>query len=121
LADTLAMGRAFLALHRATGERVWLDRAAASARFVGSRFRDTKVPGFASAANEVDARRPPRDENALLARFAVDLAERTGDAEFRRLADEAMRVAVTPELARQPSVGVVLLADLELRGKTRKR
>jgi uncharacterized protein YyaL (SSP411 family) len=117
LVDTLAMGRGLLALSRATGERHYRDAAEESARFIGSRLRCEGVPGFASSVAERSRRRPPRDENALLARFASGLARETGDASFRALAAEAMRVLATPELARQPSVGVVLLADLEVRAK----
>jgi len=120
LADTLSMGRAFVALHRATGGREWLDRAAAAARFVERRFRGASAPGFAGSAAEVSSGRPPRDENALLARFAAALARATGDRSFEALAREAMRVAATPELARQPSVGAVLLADLEIRASARR-
>jgi uncharacterized protein YyaL (SSP411 family) len=118
LADTLAMGRGLLALHRATGERRFLDAATAAARFIESRFGCEGAPGFASSVSERGLRRPPRDENALLARFAAGLARATRGASFRGLRDEAMRVAATPELARLPSVGVVLLADSEIGEKT---
>jgi len=47
LADTLAMGRGFLALYRATGDRIWLTRAIAAGDFVIAHF---KAPaGFFSA------------------------------------------------------------------------
>jgi hypothetical protein len=39
LADTLAMGRAFLGLYTVTAERVWLARAYAAGQFIESKFR----------------------------------------------------------------------------------
>jgi uncharacterized protein YyaL (SSP411 family) len=115
LGDTLAMGRAFRALHAATKEDPWLERAEAAARFIGARFQCEGAPGFASSAAETRAKRPPRDENAVLARFASELSRQTHDPAFRALAHEAMRVVATPEVARRPPVGPVLLADLETR------
>ncbi len=115
LGDTLAMGRAFRALHAVTKERVWLERAEAAARFIGARLRCEGAPGFASSGAETRAKRPPRDENALLARFAAELSRETRDPAFRALARESMRVVATPEVARRPPVGPVLLADLETR------
>lgn len=114
LGDTLAMGQAFLALHGATGERVWLERAARAADFLGARFRD-RAAGFATAAaSGVLPSRPQRDENAAVVRFASLLAAYTGKAAHRALAEHAIRFVASPDVARSRPVGGVLLADLEV-------
>ncbi|MBI1850586.1 MAG: thioredoxin domain-containing protein, partial [Planctomycetes bacterium] len=74
LGDTLAMGRAFLALHEATAERDWLARAEQAADFIAAHFQTDA--GFATAALPdaaspgSPAPKPQRDENVAVARFA---------------------------------------------------
>jgi uncharacterized protein YyaL (SSP411 family) len=116
LGDTLAAGRAFLALYAATAERAWLARAASALDFIDARFRGrdggfaTAVPGAGPAAP-----RPQRDENIAVARFANLLARHTGRPADRERAEHAMRYLATPEVARRFNTGGVLLADSELR------
>ena len=71
LADTLEMGRAFLALYTVTAERPWLARAEAAADFIDAKFRGSV--GYATAAIRRLSPLPPQpevDENVTLARFA---------------------------------------------------
>jgi uncharacterized protein YyaL (SSP411 family) len=119
LGDTLAMGSAFLALHRATGEGPWLARAMAAADFIRARFARGAEPGFASS----DTTRPsfPRpvpefDESVALARFANLLGRTTGRPEDHALAESALRWLLSPGTAsrRGPYVGGLLLAAEEL-------
>ena len=57
LADSLAMGRAFLALYQATAERVWLTRAESAVQFIEARFR---APiGYANTMRTLRLRFPP--------------------------------------------------------------
>ena len=42
LGDSLAMGRAFLALYRATADRAWLAKASATADFIAANFARTR-------------------------------------------------------------------------------
>jgi uncharacterized protein YyaL (SSP411 family) len=117
LGDTLMAGRAFLALHAATGERAWLRHAEAAARFIDRRFRRSGTTGFVTAASG-SAFAPPlpqREENALLARFANLLFHYTGNEAYGTLAREAFAFLSLPEVARRFSTATVLLADLELR------
>ncbi|HTQ30222.1 MAG TPA: DUF255 domain-containing protein [Opitutaceae bacterium] len=120
LGDTLAMGRAFFALYQATGDAVWLSRAAAAADFIGMHFARGGEPGFATAdttAKSFPAPQPQFDENVALARFANLLAHATGRASDRALAGSGLRWALAPEVLREhgPYVGGVLLAEEELR------
>jgi uncharacterized protein YyaL (SSP411 family) len=116
LGDTLAAGRAFLALYTATAERAWLARAEDAARFIARTFRQDGVPGLVSAppATRMDRGRPQRDENVAAARFANLLARYTGRREHRELAEQALGYLANPEVARRFSTASVLLAAREL-------
>ena len=122
LGDTLYMGRAFLHLYASTGNRVWLDRAKSSARFIDQHFRnhsDTNAAGFATADLLAKTQPPPQpqfDENGVVARFANLLFHYTEREEYQSMAQHAMRYLATPEIARGrfAAVGAILLADREL-------
>jgi len=115
LGDTLAMGRAFLALYSTTADRAWIERAQAAADFIERTFRDPAA-GYDTAAGRTDAAyrsKPERDENVELARFAGLLYRYTGAARDREMADRAMKYLVTPQVARRLPAAGVLLADWE--------
>jgi uncharacterized protein YyaL (SSP411 family) len=116
LGDTLAAGRAFLALYAATADRAWLARAEDAARFMARTFRQPGTPGLITAppATRVDRGRPQRDENVAAARFANLLAHYTGRAEHRQLAEHALRYLADGEVARRFSTASVLLAAGEM-------
>lgn len=117
LDDTLAMGRAFLALYAATGEREWIARADAAARFIAGRFVDGERPGVPSAPAEAGLvrLRPNVEENVALARFANLLWHHTGNSAHRALAERAMAFLAIEDVAtyRTTEPGI-LLADVEL-------
>src|ERR1700691_579274 len=117
LGDTLAMTRAFLSLYAATQDRAWLDRAQHSLEFVAANFRNTAGAGYAGARAATDAAyrpHPERDENVALAGAANADWRATGDAKSRKIAEEAMRYVVTPQVARAYTAAPTLLADAEL-------
>ena len=115
LGDTLAMGRAFLALYRATADRAWLTRAASAATFIESHFRATSAGYVSAETHGPIGSRPLLEENIALARFANLLSRYTGDAHARAMAEHAMRHLADPAVAldslTEPGV---LLADDEL-------
>jgi uncharacterized protein YyaL (SSP411 family) len=111
LGDTLAMGRASLALHKATGDVRWRQRAEEAADFIEKTFRAN--PGYLTA--RPTKAMPPkyqRDENCDLARFAHALGRGA-------MAKNAMRYLASPEVATAGLAGNILLADLELRSVRR--
>jgi uncharacterized protein len=115
LADNLAMLRALLALHGATGEREWLQSAMRTADFIERNFRE-KI-SYTSAA-VIDAPLKPLpvlDENIAMARAANLLYRYTGSAKYREMAEHAMRFIVAPgnALARVSDPGI-LIAAIEL-------
>jgi len=116
LADTLAAGRAFLALYAATGDRAWLARAQDAAAFIARTFVVGGEPGIVSAVSKsrFAPARPQRDENVAAARFANLLFRYTGRKEHRELAMQAMKFLAAPEVAKTFSTASVLLADAEL-------
>ena len=117
LGDTLAMTRAFLSLYAATHDRAWLERAQTSLEFIAANFRNTAGAGYVTARGGTDAGyrpHPERDENVALARAANAIWRAGGDAKFRRIAEEAMRYVVTPQVARAYTAAPTLLADAEL-------
>lgn len=115
LGDTLAMGRAFLALYRATADRAWLTRAGAAADFIGTNFARTPAGYIGAKSSGPIAAVPRTEENISLARFANLLARYTGKAEHRAIAESAVRYLADPKIAldeiTEPGV---LLADDEL-------
>jgi len=115
LGDTLAMGRAFLALYRASADRAWLARAAAAGDFIGANFARPQG-GYLSAKSSGPIGAVPRtEENISLARFANLLARYTGKAEHRTIAEGAMRYLADPKVALDEMTEPgVLLADDEL-------
>ncbi len=115
LADTLNMGRAFLGLYEVTGDRRWLVRAEAAAKFIAANFADRQA-GFITAKAPTDrayAPKPERDENIALARFASLLARYTGNQVYRQIAERAMRYLVAPQIAKYLPTGGTLRANLE--------
>ena len=116
LGDSLAMGRACLALYMSTGERSWLARAEAAAGFIEKHFL-AKSAGYATAVGGGPYPPQPQiDENVSLARFANLLHAYTGKAEYRRTAEQAMKYLASPQVAGRRTwvVGGILLADREL-------
>jgi len=118
LADTLAMGRAFLALYTVTAERAWLGRAEEAAQFIEAKFRAPL--GYATAVGTSGAPFDPKpqvDENIAFARLANLLHHLTGKDAWRQAAEHAMQYLASPVVVAQQGYGTsgILLADRELR------
>src|SRR6185369_12182467 len=93
LADTLAMGRAFLALHQVTQDMDWLRQAAAAIQFIDRHFAIANG-GFASSDTSIatlPAPRPDFDENVALARFAAAFSAVAGTKIGARVSQSALR------------------------------
>jgi uncharacterized protein len=120
LGDTLAMGRGSLALYEVTGDRNWLVRSEAAARFIEKHFWGTDGPGVASSDVGGHAAFAPSrelDENIGVARWANLLNAYSGNKADRKLALTAMRYVATPEIAEARGLGAgILLADAEVSG-----
>lgn len=120
LGDTLAAGRAFLALHQLTQEPEWLARAEAAAKFIAQNFARPGAPGLVSSAGEGAgplAPQPQFDENVGVARFGAALARVTGRRDYLELAELALRWLNSPAVTRERFfyVGGLLLAEEEVR------
>ncbi len=119
LGDSVAAGRAFLALWAVTGDRAWLSRSREAAAYVAKTFAAegdaARAPGLVSAVSHsrFAPPQPQRDENVAVARWANLLFRHTGEEAHRRLADSAMAFLVIPEIAEKFSTASVLLADAE--------
>jgi uncharacterized protein YyaL (SSP411 family) len=117
LGDSISMGRAFLALYAATGDRIWLDRAVSAAGFISRNFKDSRGAGYDTTRTPTDrayAPHPQRDENVMVLRFANLLAHYTGDARHREVAETAMRYLAAEPVARRIPASSILLAEREL-------
>ena len=120
LEDTLAMGRAFLALSEATGDPAFLAQAA---RIGGAldRFRDPQGLGYVAQSQGPKIgvfQKPVRDvdDNVAAARFANLLFREGNGTEQQARAQTAMRLISSPqELDRPELLFGTLLADDELR------
>ena len=115
LADTLAMGRAFLSLYHSTAERGWLEKAEQAATFIAAKFQ---IPlGFASTpALPPFQPKAQVEENIQLTRWAKSLYEHTGKSPYLQIAEHAMRFLAAPAVVASQGYGTsgILLADREL-------
>jgi uncharacterized protein YyaL (SSP411 family) len=115
LGDTLAMGQAFIALYKVTGNRGNLYAAAAAARFIAANFAPSSPgTGFVTSRTATDSAyrpHPDRDENIALVRFLSLLCLANGDSSFRAKAGEAMRYLASPQVALKPLSAGLLLAN----------
>ena len=114
LADTLAMGQAFLTLYNVTGDRTDLTAAQSAAQFIATHFAPRSPgTGFITSAKATDAAfrpHPDRDENIALVRFTTMLALASGEDRYRTTAAEAMRYLAAPAVATRPLSAGILLA-----------
>ena len=115
LGDTLSMGRAFLTLYTCTGNRSWLRKASDSVDFISKNF-STDLGYVTSPDVGAIKSRPQLDENVGLARLACLLWHFTGNADYKVVAEKAMRFVATPAATEHRGylVAGVLLADDEL-------
>ncbi|MCC7540031.1 MAG: thioredoxin domain-containing protein [Deltaproteobacteria bacterium] len=100
LSDQVEMGRAYLALHQATGERRFHESAIRVARFLldaRNGLLDREHGGFfahspdPAAVGDLALRRKPLADNAIAARLLLSLARMHGDDAFRIEAERALR------------------------------
>jgi len=116
--DTLAMGRAFLALFDVTGEPAWLKRAEAAAQYCHANFLGVEV-GLVTAKSTVGLRfapAPERDENINMARFANALFRVTKNETYRQMREQTMSYLAESSIARKAPTAGVLLAEREIDG-----
>ncbi|MBY0547207.1 MAG: DUF255 domain-containing protein [Candidatus Obscuribacterales bacterium] len=119
LGDTLYMGRAFLTLYEATGDRKWLTRSQDAANFISAHFQDKNHAGFVSSdasKGGIHKPQPILEENIALCRWLNLLHHYSGNKQDKTMAQSCMRYLATPEIAnmRQILVAGTLLCDNEL-------
>lgn len=117
LGDTLAMGRAYLALYGVTGRRNYLQSAEGCADFMEAQFRRKNAPGYGSARDRGGPIKPVPllDENVMLSRFCNLLYRYSGESRYRSMSANALHYLAQPEAAlkRKILVAGILLADAE--------
>jgi len=115
LGDTLSMARAFLALYASTGDRAWLQRAARAVEFISENF-GSDVGYLTSAHSGALKSQPELDENIGIVRIANLLWHYTGNAEYKKVAEQAMRFIAAPDATdhRGYLVAGLLLAGQEM-------
>jgi len=119
LGDSAAMGEAFLSLYRSSGDRAWLRQALAALDFIDRHFRNAQG-GFNTATAARGAHgvfiHPVRlyEENVAVTRSANLAYRYTGDARWRKLAEQGLRYLAAPALVDSGRfLPGVLLADAE--------
>ena len=121
--DFAAMIRAALALHEATGERPYLDRALAWQSALDRHYADPQGGGYFLTADDAEGLvvRPKStiddalpNPNALAAQNLLRLAAFTGDDAWRRKADQLFD-ALLPAAAENLYSHLALLNALDLR------
>jgi uncharacterized protein YyaL (SSP411 family) len=115
LGDTLSMARALLGLYAATADRACLQRARQAIEFVSKNF-GSDVGYITSAQHGALKSEPQLDENIGLVRVANLLWHYTGQAEYQKVAEHAIRFVAAPAAAdhRGYLVAGILLADHEI-------
>lgn len=117
LGDNLAVARAFLALYKATSERIWLSRAREVTDYIGEHFM-ADSGGAYTAVPDPQLPLPGErsvEENIRLARHANLLLHYTGEERYRIMAQQAMRFLASPDLIDQRLTEAgILIADDEL-------
>ena len=122
LADNVEMAKALIALHRSTGDRKWLTRAAAAADFIDRTFIDQRTGGFIASASP-DAKQivkpiKQREDNVTAVRMFGLLSAYTGEHRYREIAEAGMGYLTSPAIF--DAYGFlpdVLLAEDELRNE----
>ena len=122
LADNVEMAKAMIALHRSTGDRVWLTRAAATADFIAKNFIEQSTGGFVASASP-DAQQiikpiKQREDNVTAVRMFSLLSSYTGENRYREIAEAGMGYLTSPPIL--DAFGFlpdVLLAEDELRNE----
>jgi len=115
LSDSLAMGRASLAMYRATGERQWLAQASHAAEFIVRNFRG-KDAGFLAGTAEDSPLAPLPDlaDNISVARFFNLLRYYNGQAALGTESEHAMKFISAKAGEADFEEAGILLADEEL-------
>lgn len=97
LGDTLAMGRAMLALYSVTADRQWLQRARDAATMIDNTFKDNNEGGYittdtveGSIGVFKKAAKTTQDNIAMM-RFANNLFHYTGDKTYKGYAQQAFK------------------------------
>ncbi len=120
LGDSVAMLRAYLALYGSIGDRPLLAHAEQTMRFIDRTFRapsSAAGAGYLTSKTSTDhayAVHPQRDENVEVARCANLLFYFTGNPDYQKMAEEAMRYLAAGPIARRLPVASTLLVDYEL-------
>lgn len=120
LDDSLAMGQAFVALYRSTGDREWLAHAQDALASANRQFRDPKGGYLAAPPGKLERgvfRDPIRqpEQNAAFVRLASLVHHYTGDVRYEKMATHAMRYLVGfSQAAPQQLRAEILVADREL-------
>lgn len=97
LADTLAMGKAMLALYAVTADRHWLQRARAAASMIDKSFKDNDEGGYITthtvegAIGVFKKAAKTTQENITMMRFSNQLFHYTGDARYKNYAQQAFK------------------------------
>ena len=98
-------GIALLALHRATGEKNWLDTAVKLADTTQTLLGDPKLGGFYATVTENTnsglMRRKPLQDNGVAARFLYQLGRYTKNKTYEQLAEKAIRASVSPTILKR--------------------
>ena len=117
LGDNIAVAEANLALYQATGNRENLKRARNSVEYIDKTFRYAGEQGAGYAVSYAPATavikpQPHIDENIALTRLAIRLFHLTGDKQYKKTAERAMRYLATEDVAtsRLTEAGILLSA-----------
>jgi uncharacterized protein YyaL (SSP411 family) len=114
LGDTLSMGRAYLSLYQATGERSALAAARSAVDFIDQNFKAPDAGYLTAPPSGALPASPQFDENLALARTAHLLYHYTGDDRYRQMAMHALHYLASPSTTDAHWPAGPLLAAFEI-------
>jgi uncharacterized protein YyaL (SSP411 family) len=120
LSDTLAMGEAMLSFYMASGNEIWLKRAAEAADFIAGTFKHAEAGFVTARKSSVSAQAFVKpfvniEENIALARFTNLLRRTIGADRFHSIANHAMRhLTSDPVIVQRRFMLGTVLADNEM-------
>ncbi len=94
LGDNLAIAQAYLALYQATGQPSYLKSAKATMQFIDAHFNQGPAGFVTAQSSGILASTPEFDENVTLARASNLLYQYTGDEQFKKMSERALRYVI---------------------------
>jgi len=90
------LGLAFMDLHRATANKIWLDEAEGIVKVLDG-LQDKNIGGFFGTKNQI-VRRKPLEDNAVAARFMYLMGVLVKNESYKKIAERAIKASAAKDI-----------------------